>query len=93
MVTELVGAYDVPAYDPRLEADDLEARIREAVRDEMAVTLSDVVFRRTGLGEPPGPGREAVSAAALIAGVELGWDAGRRAAEIEDVMQSSEVVA
>lgn len=87
-VTELVGAHDVPADDPRLEA-----RIREAVRDEMAMTLGDVVFRRTGLGEPPGPGREAVSAAARIAGAELGWDAGRRAAEIEDVMQSSEVVA
>jgi glycerol-3-phosphate dehydrogenase len=86
--TVLSGAYDVPPGDPRLEA-----RIGEAVRDEMALTLGDVVFRRTGLGEPPGPTREAVSAAARIAGDELGWDVGRQAAEVEDVMQASEVVA
>lgn len=86
--TVLSGAYDVPPGDPRLEA-----RIGEAVRDEMALTLGDVVFRRTGLGEPPGPTREAVSAAARIAGDELGWSAGRQAAEVENVMQASEVVA
>ncbi|MBA2458380.1 MAG: FAD-dependent oxidoreductase [Gemmatimonadales bacterium] len=87
--TALVSAYDVPAADPRLEA-----RIREAVRDEMALTLADLVFRRTGLGEPPGPDREAVAAAARIAGAELGWDATRQSAEIEDVVrQAREPVA
>jgi glycerol-3-phosphate dehydrogenase len=82
--TPLVGAYDVPADDPRLDE-----RIGEAARDEMAVTLADVVFRRTGLGDPPGPQAEAVSTAAKAVGGVLGWDAGRRALEIEDVMRQA----
>ncbi|MBA3258610.1 MAG: hypothetical protein H0T68_03975, partial [Gemmatimonadales bacterium] len=82
--TALVGAYDVPAGDPRLEP-----RIREAVQDEMALTLADVVFRRTGLGEPPGPDRDSVAVAARLVGLELGWDAARQAAEIEDVVRQA----
>jgi glycerol-3-phosphate dehydrogenase len=79
--TPLVGARLVPADDLRLPD-----RIREAVREEMALSLADIVFRRTGLGEPPGPARAAVEAAAAVAGGELGWDPLTRAAEIEDVM-------
>ncbi len=85
--TPLSGAYDVAADDPRLET-----RIREAVRNEMALTLGDVVFRRTGLGDPPGPERAAVCMAAQIVGRELGWDSAREAAEVEDVMRQ-EVLA
>ncbi len=85
--TALHGAYDVPADDPLLDG-----RIREAVRNEMALTLGDVVFRRTGLGEPPGPGREAVCRAARIAARELGWTSARESAEIDEVMRP-EVVA
>ncbi|HEU5040113.1 MAG TPA: FAD-dependent oxidoreductase, partial [Gemmatimonadales bacterium] len=81
-VTPLIGAHYVAADDPRL-AD----RIREAVRDEMAVTLADIVFRRTMLGEPPGPGRQAVEEAATVAGEALGWDARTRLAEVEEVMR------
>jgi glycerol-3-phosphate dehydrogenase len=80
-VTPLVGAHLVPPGDPRLSA-----RIHEAVSDEMALTLADIVFRRTGLGEPPGPSRDAVEAAAAIAGAELGWDPATRAAEIDGVL-------
>ena len=85
--TPLTGAYDVPPDDPQLET-----RIREAVRNEMALTLGDVVFRRTGLGEAPGPDRGAVRAAARIAARELGWDPVRESAEVEDVMRQ-EVLA
>jgi len=80
--TPLSGAYDVPPEDPQLDL-----RIREAIRNEMALTLGDVVFRRTGLGEVPGPHREAVCAAARIAAEELAWDSAREAAEVEDVMR------
>ena len=86
--TPLVGAHHVPAGDP-----DLSARIREAVHDEMALTLSDIVFRRTGLGEPPGPSREAVEVAAAVAAAELGWSDATRAAEIEDVMGTRTVAS
>jgi glycerol-3-phosphate dehydrogenase len=79
--TPLTGAHHVPADDPLLPD-----RIREAIRDEMALGLADIVYRRTGLGEPPGPSREAVAAAADIAGAELGWDPATRAAEVDDVL-------
>jgi glycerol-3-phosphate dehydrogenase len=84
-VTPLAGAHYVPADDPRLES-----RLRSAVRDEMALTLADVVFRRTALAEPPGPFREAVTDAARVVGEELGWDASTRLAEIDEVMRQAE---
>jgi glycerol-3-phosphate dehydrogenase len=61
--------------------------VLNAVREEMAIKLADVVFRRTALGEPPGPDRVAVEAAARVAGAELGWNAARQEAEIEEVMR------
>jgi glycerol-3-phosphate dehydrogenase len=54
----------------------------------MAVTLDDVVYRRTELGDPPGPDREAVERAARIVGDALGWDEGRRAAEQASVLRA-----
>ena len=78
----LIGAHLVRGDDPMLPG-----RIREAVRDEMALTLADIVFRRTSIGEPPGPSRDAVEAAAAVAGAELAWDHATRAAQIDDVMR------
>ena len=63
--------------------------VAQAIREEMAIKLSDVVFRRTTLGEAPGPDRAAVETAARIAAVELGWSAVREEAEIEDVMRQT----
>ncbi|HEX6106711.1 MAG TPA: FAD-dependent oxidoreductase [Gemmatimonadales bacterium] len=82
--THLTGAYHVPAGDPRLSA-----RIREAVREEMALSLADIIFRRTGIGEPPGPSLEALDEAARLAGEELGWDDTARQAEIDDVLRQA----
>jgi glycerol-3-phosphate dehydrogenase len=62
-----------------------------AVREEMALKLSDVVFRRTSLGDPPGPERQAVVMAARLAGSELGWDAARQDAEVDQVMRQGGV--
>jgi glycerol-3-phosphate dehydrogenase len=64
-----------------------EPDVLNAVREEMAITLSDIVFRRTSLGDLPGPDRSVVVRAAEIAGAELGWDATRQNAEIDFVMQ------
>jgi glycerol-3-phosphate dehydrogenase len=66
---------------------ELDARVRHAVREEMAVRLSDVVLRRIWSGAPPEPAAETVVAAARIAGDELGWSASHEEAEIEDVMR------
>jgi glycerol-3-phosphate dehydrogenase len=65
----------------------LDAHVRRAVREEMAVRLSDVVLRRIGSGAPPEPAAETVVAAARIAGEELGWSPSHEEAEIEDVMR------
>lgn len=63
--------------------------VRRAVQEESAVHLADVVYRRTNLGAAPGPDREAVTAAAAVAGAELGWDAAQREGEIDDVMRQA----
>lgn len=59
----------------------LEARAREAVHDEMALTLADAVLRRLDLGTA---GRPAAADLETVAGVmraELGWDEARLARE------------
>jgi glycerol-3-phosphate dehydrogenase len=63
--------------------------VLRAVREEMALKLSDVVFRRTTLGAPPGPTRTAVEVAADAMAAELGWDTLRQAEEIEAVMREA----
>jgi glycerol-3-phosphate dehydrogenase len=57
------------------------AEVIHAVRDEMAVRLTDVV-RRTGLGGVQTPSVEAVEACARLAAGQLGWDAERERQEM-----------
>jgi len=52
----------------------LEIEIEYAVREEMALSLDDVLFRRTGLGTIGHPGDAAVERCAEIMAVHLGWD-------------------
>jgi glycerol-3-phosphate dehydrogenase len=76
------------AVDPALAAplsaacDTLGAEIVHAVREEMAITLSDALLRRTEAGVTGDPGRPALERAAAIMAGELRWDAPRIAAEI-----------
>ncbi|HEY3884496.1 MAG TPA: glycerol-3-phosphate dehydrogenase C-terminal domain-containing protein, partial [Vicinamibacterales bacterium] len=58
------------------------AEVIYAIREEMAVTLADVVVRRSELGAMQYPGDVLVEPAAALAGDELGWDTVRRAREI-----------
>ncbi|MGE3845045.1 MAG: glycerol-3-phosphate dehydrogenase C-terminal domain-containing protein, partial [Vicinamibacterales bacterium] len=62
---------------------DIEATVRFAVRHEMAVTLPDVIFRRTGLGTIGHPGLGCLERCAQIMAEELGWPADRAASEVE----------
>lgn len=84
---ETAGATAIPAarIPPDQGAGPVE--ILRGVREEMAQTLGDIVFRRTPLGTFGHPGREALQACAAVAGDELGWDAARREAEIALVEQ------
>ncbi|HEB50680.1 MAG TPA: FAD-dependent oxidoreductase, partial [Desulfobulbus sp.] len=58
------------------------AEIEYAVRNEMARTLEDVVFRRTGLGTIGNPGREALERCAAIMAGHLGWDKDEQARQL-----------
>ncbi len=71
-----------PLAPQRLE---LRAQVVFAVRHEMARTLADVVFRRTGLGTLGDPGPAALEATAQSMADELGWNATQRKAELESL--------
>lgn len=73
-VLELAGA------DPPLSG-----QVRFAVRKEMAVRMTDVVFRRTGLGTAGPPAREQLAAVADVMTEELGWSSRERAEELATV--------
>jgi glycerol-3-phosphate dehydrogenase len=63
----------------------LRAEVVNAVRDEMATRLSDVVFRRTDLATGGHPGDAALAEVADLVAQELRWDARRRADELAGV--------
>jgi glycerol-3-phosphate dehydrogenase len=63
-------------------AGDIAAQVLFAVREEMALTLSDVVMRRTCMGQIGAPSAAALETAASIMAAELGWDAARKDREI-----------
>lgn len=52
---------------------DIAAQIVFAMREEMAMTLADVVMRRTGMGQLGKPPAEALHLAAALMAAELGW--------------------
>jgi glycerol-3-phosphate dehydrogenase len=60
----------------------MRAEALHAVREEMAMTLSDVLLRRTEIGSAAHPGRAAVDVVAGVIAGELGWTADRTAREI-----------
>jgi len=61
------------------------AEVIHAIREEMAVTLADIVIRRMELGAMGLPGDDIVGASARVAAAELDWDASRRDREIAAV--------
>jgi glycerol-3-phosphate dehydrogenase len=61
------------------------AEVVYVIRNEMALRLSDIILRRTGVGALGHPGDEAVHECARIAALELGWDATRTVEEVSAV--------
>ena len=66
----------------------LRAELVHGIREEMAQSLGDLVFRRTDLGTTGHPGRESLDDCAGIAAAELGWDDSRISRELEAVERS-----
>ncbi len=84
-IDAVLGAPPDPAEAPaRLAADriSIEAEVGFAVREEMAVQLDDVIFRRTGLGTLGHPGRACLDRCATIMGGALGWTDAYRAEQV-----------
>lgn len=62
--------------------------VRHAVRQEMAVRLSDVLLRRTEAGSAGWPGDDAVAAAARVVAAEFGWSPQRVETETADLRRT-----
>jgi glycerol-3-phosphate dehydrogenase len=67
------------------ERGEIGAQVIHAVREEMAQTLEDVVFRRTGLGTLGYPGDEALARVTQIMARECGWDQARIEEELHGI--------
>lgn len=81
--TEIDAVVKVAADDRRLlrrvcpTRESIEAEVLFAVDQEMALTLRDVILRRTGLGTIGNPGEACLRRCAEIMGPRLGWTASR----------------
>jgi glycerol-3-phosphate dehydrogenase len=64
-----------------------KAEVIHAVREEMAQKLTDVIFRRTGLGTVGNPGKSTLNICASIMAEELGWNIGRVESELQQVRE------
>ncbi len=75
-----------PAYTSRLDGDgEMLAQVVYAIREEMALTLKDILLCRTGIGSLGHPGEETLQKVAQVAARELGWEGARVERELESV--------
>lgn len=63
----------------------LKAEVIHAIRQEMALTLADIVFRRTDLATGGNPGDQVLRECAGLAARELGWSDEQMEAQLRDV--------
>ena len=74
-----------------LESQDSADPVLEAIREEMACTLTDVIVRRTGLGASGYPGDAAVNNVAGRMQAELGWSEDTKAREVDALKKFYEI--
>ncbi len=67
---------------------DILAQILYAVQEEMAYRLSDIVFRRTGIGTLGNPGVECLEKCAKIMAGEFGWKRQKKKEEVNQVLSA-----
>ena len=71
--------------DPVNQDGEIAAQAIYAIREEMALTLKDILMRRTGIGTLGDPGDGTISMIADMAAKELNWDDARKTKEINEV--------
>lgn len=64
---------------------DTMAQVLLALREEMTLTLEDMVMRRTSLGQFGPPASATVDRIAALMAAQLGWDAGKTQREIDSL--------
>lgn len=83
--TKVFKTLETPNTNEISEESLKKSQILYAARKEMAVKLSDVIFRRTEWGTLGHPGRETLEFAGRIMGEELKWTPEKTKAEIQEV--------
>jgi len=71
--------------DPLNDDGEMVAQVIYAIREEMALTLKDILLRRTGIGTLGNPGPKVLRKVATAASKELGWSDARLKKEISEV--------
>ena len=94
--TEYEKVIEMAEKDPALLAPinadgEILAQVVYALKMEMAQTLSDIVFRRTGIGTLGNPGRELIEKIGDMAATYLGWDKTYLAREVATTMKAFEI--
>lgn len=67
----------------------ITAQVRYAIRAEMAITLKDVIFRRTELGSAGDPDVAIIRLCGDIMAQELGWSHAQTQAEIQSLLPAN----
>jgi glycerol-3-phosphate dehydrogenase len=79
-------AYEDPSLADTLDNSTvLKAEVLNAIHNEMALKLSDVVFRRTDLATGGDPGEQVLRTCADITAKELGWNSDHMEKELHEV--------
>ena len=76
---------DPELYIPLNQDGENLGQVLYAIRNEMALTLSDIILRRTGIGLLGHPGDDIIQKIADLAAKELNWDDNRKRKEIETI--------
>ncbi len=63
----------------------IQGQVLQALNEEMAVKLSDFIFRRSGLGSAGRPEEDSLKFSADIMAAELMWNESKRVKEIDEV--------
>jgi len=77
-----IAEKDKALTTPLTAEGEIPAQIIYAVENEMALKLTDILFRRTGLGTLGHPGKDVLKKIADTAGSILGWDTAKKNSEI-----------
>ncbi len=70
---------------------EMPAQVVYAVRNEMAKTLNDILFRRTGIGTLGNPGESVLRRVAELAAKELKWSIDRTNEELKKARKAFEI--